>query len=61
MAALLAITAYTLYRTTKSLKSFEIKDVDISQLDEIKILFDDEDEYEEILTSLYNYALDLAP
>lgn len=62
VAALLALTAYTLYRTTRSITSpaEDIKDVDRSALEEIRMLFDEED-YEDTLESLYNYALDTAP
>jgi hypothetical protein len=38
----------------------KIDSVDTSQLKEVQMLFDDED-WDEMLDSLFNYAVDLAP
>ena len=59
-AALLALTVYFLYKSMNKLASTEIREVDTSELADVKILFDSDD-YEDTLSSLFNFAVDLAP
>lgn len=59
-ATLLGVTVFFIFKSMKKIATVDIKDVDTAELADVKILFD-EDDYEELLASLFNFAVDLAP
>lgn len=60
VAGILAVTVFVMYKMKNKLEFIKIDDVDTSQMDELKMLFDDED-WDDQLESLFNFATDLAP